>query len=45
MILNGTEVSKSDPEAVVLFTDSLITDRELIWDNMVAIFKVSDAWT
>ena len=44
-ILSEPAVSGSDPEAVGPFTNSFITDRTLIWDNMVAIFQGSDAWT
>ena len=35
----------SDTEAVGPFTNSFITYRALIWDNMIAIFQVLDAWT
>ena len=44
-ILSGPEVSGRYPEAVGPFNDFFITDRALIWDNMVAIFQGSDAWT
>ena len=43
-IFSGPAALRSDPEAVVKFTDSFIKDRELMWDNMVAIFQVLDAW-
>ena len=45
LILSGTAALGSDPKAVRLFTDLLITDRALIWDKMVAIFQELDAWT
>ena len=35
----------SDPEVFGPFTDSFITDRALIWENMIAIFQVLYAWT
>ena len=35
----------ADPKDTSTFTDSFITNRALFWDNMVAIFQVSDAWT
>ena len=38
-ILSGPAVLGTDPEAVGPFTDSFITDRVLIWDNIVAIFQ------
>ena len=44
-ILGSPAVSVSNPEAVGPFTYSFITDRALIWDNMVTIFQVSDSWT
>ena len=44
-ILSGPEVLGADPEAIIPFTDSVITDRALIWDKMVAIFQVLDACT
>ena len=44
-ILSGHAVFGSDPEDVGPFTDSSITYRALIWDNMVAIFLGSYAWT
>ena len=36
---------ETDPEEIIPFTDSFITYRALIWENMVAIFQVLDAWT
>ena len=38
-------MSGSDPKDVGPFTDSLITDRAMIWYKMVAIFQGSVAWT
>ena len=35
----------SDPGVVGPFTDSLVTDRALIWNNMVTILKVLDVQT
>ena len=35
----------TDLEAVRPFADSFITDRAMIWYNMVAIFQGLDAWT
>ena len=40
----GIAVLGTDPEAVGPFIDSLITDRALIWENMVAIFQLLDKW-
>ena len=45
LILSGPAVSGNDPEAAGPFTNSFITDISLMWDNMVAIFQVSYAWT
>ena len=42
--LSGPAVSGIDVEAVGPFTNSFVTDRALIWDNMVAIFQGSDVW-
>ena len=44
-ILSGPAVLGTDPEAVGPFTKFFITYRALIWDNMIAIFQVLDAWT
>ena len=44
-IISGTAVIGTTPEEIVPFTDSFITDRALIWEKMVAIFQVSNAWT
>ena len=44
-IISSPAVSRSDPGAAGPFTDSIITDRALIWDKMVAIFQGSDTWT
>ena len=44
-IISGPAALGSDPAVVGPFTDSFIKDRALIWDNMVAIFHGSDAWT
>ena len=44
-IFSGPAVLGTDPEEIVPFTNSFITDRALIWDKMVAIFQVSDKWT
>ena len=44
-ILSGPAVLGTEPEEIVIFTDSLIINRSLIWNNMVAIFQGSDAWT
>ena len=44
LILSGPAVLRSDLKAVGLFIDSFITDKELIWEKMVAIFQGSDAW-
>ena len=35
----------TDPEDISPFANSFITDRALIWENVVAIFQGSDAWT
>ena len=35
----------SDPEVIGLFTNSLITYRALIWDNMVDIFQGTYTWS
>ena len=43
-ILSGTAVLVTDLEWIVPFTASFITNIELIWDKMVAIFQGSDAW-
>ena len=45
LILIGPAVLGSDPEDVRQFTNLFITDRALIWNNMVAIFQGSDVWT
>ena len=44
-ILNGYLVLETDPEEIGPFTDSFITNRALIWKNMVAIFQGLDTWT
>ena len=44
-ILSRSRVVGSDPEDIGPFTNSLITDRALIWDKMVAIFQGTDACT
>ena len=44
-IISGPAKLRRDSEAVVPFTNLFITDRALIWDKMVAIFQVSNAWT
>ena len=41
-ILSGPAVLGTDPEEISPFAEYLITVRELIWENMVAIFEVSD---
>ena len=38
-ILSGPVVLGTDPEYIGLLTDSLITDRDLIWGKMVEIFQ------
>ena len=43
-ILSGPDVLGTDPEEIGPVTNSLITNRSLIWDKIVAIFQVSDAW-
>ena len=43
-ILSGHAVLGTYPEEIILFTDSFITDRTLIWYKMVEIFQVLDAW-
>ena len=43
-IISGPAVLVTDPEENGPFTDSFITDRALIWENMVEIFKGSDTW-
>ena len=45
LILSGPVVLGTDPEDISPFTDSFITNRVLIFDNMVAIFQGLDAWT
>ena len=42
-IISGPAVLGTNHEEIVPFTDSFITNRTLIWDNMVSIFQVSDA--
>ena len=44
-IFSGPAVLGTDPEEIGTFTYFFITKRALIWDKMVAIFQVSDAWT
>ena len=44
-IISGHVVLGTDPEEIGSLTNSFITNRTLIWDNIVAIFQVSDAWT
>ena len=44
-ILSGPAVLETNPEDIGTFTNSLITYRALIWDNMVKIFQGLDAWT
>ena len=45
MILSGTAELGSNPEAVGPFIDSFIADRVMIWEKIVAILQLSDAWT
>ena len=45
LIISEPAALVTDPEEIFPFTDSFITDRAIIWDNMVAIFQGSDAWT
>ena len=44
-ILSGPVALGTDPEEISPFTESFIINRVLIWENMVAIFQGSDAWT
>ena len=44
-IISGHAVLGTDPKKIVPFTNSYITNRAFIWDKMVAIFQVLDAWT
>ena len=44
-ILSGTPALGDDLEEIDPFTNSFITDRALIWDKMVEIYQVLDAWT
>ena len=44
-ILSGTSALGSDPEVFRPFTNSFITDKALIWDNMVEKIQGKDAWT
>ena len=43
LILSESAALGTDPEEIGPFSASFITNRERIWDNMVAIFQGSDA--
>ena len=44
LIISGSAVIRTDPEDISLFTNFFITERALIWNNMVELFQGSDAW-
>ena len=44
-ILSGPAVLGTDPEEIVSFNDSFITNISLIWYKMIAIFQGLDGWT
>ena len=41
-LLSESAALGSDPEVVGPFTDSFVTDRAMIWENMVPIFQGLD---